>query len=344
MNTTAPAAMSPAAPPLIAPSLTTRWRRLKRRLEPHAPIIVVSLLLTALLTALLWPRIFIMVQAGEAGVLWSRFAGTQIDEIYTEGLNIISPLDEMTIYEVRNQVATHSLDVLSREGLTLTLDLAIRYRPEYDLLGMLHERVGPEYLTRVVVPQTESVLRKGLGNASAEDIYTNANGLLTQTLVQAIEEIDRNFVTVEDIIIRRIELPEKVATAIENKIVQQQLLQSYAYRRKTAEQEAQRKRIEAAGIRDYQKIVDNSLDERLLRHQGITATQTLAASDNRKTVIIGAGDGVPVILDASTGSLAAPDAKNAEPVPTSSVTNAPSQSTEPVTQDVSSAPRQTGYQ
>jgi prohibitin 1 len=205
----------------------------------------------------------------------------------------------MTIYEVRKQVALHSLDVLSSEGLTLTLDLAIRYRPEYDLLGMLHERVGPDYLTRVVLPQTESVLRKELGNATAEAIYTNANGLLTRTMLKAMEEIDRNFVSVEDIIIRRIELPQTVRTAIENKIRQQQLLQSYAYRRQTAAKEAERKRIEAGGIRDYQRIVGETLDQRLLEHQGVAATLELAHSDNRKTVIIGTGNGsVPVILDA----------------------------------------------
>lgn len=268
----------------------TGWRRrLRRWLAPRMPFVSIALQLLLLLVILFADRIFIRIQAGEAGVLWNRFTGTQVAKVFDEGLHIISPLDEMTHYEVRKQVTRHSLDVLSNEGLTLTLDLAIRYQPEYDLLGMLHERVGPEYLTRVVVPQTESVLRKQLGDASAEAIYTNEGGLLTRAMLAAMDEIGRNFVAVEDIIIRRIELPPSIRAAIEDKITQQQLLQSYVFRRQTAEREAERKRIEAGGIADYQRIVDETLSDDLLDYQGIRATRELAASANGKTVVIGAG-------------------------------------------------------
>jgi regulator of protease activity HflC (stomatin/prohibitin superfamily) len=253
------------------------------------PFVSIALQVLLLLVILFADRIFIRIQAGEAGVLWNRFTGTQVAKVFDEGLHIISPLDQMTHYEVRKQVTRHSLDVLSNEGLTLTLDLAIRYQPEYDLLGMLHERVGPEYLTRVVVPQTESVLRKELGNATAEAIYTNEDGLLTRAMLAAMAEIGRNFVAVEDIIIRRIQLPESIRAAIEDKITQQQLLQSYAFRQATAEHEAERKRIEAGGIADYQRIVDETLSDDLLDYQGIRATRELAASANGKTVVIGAG-------------------------------------------------------
>lgn len=104
------------------------------------------------------------------------------------------------------------------------MDLAIRYRPERDLLGKLHQRIGPDYLTRVIIPQTESVLRKQLGNALAEHIYTHEGGLLTRAMLEAMAEIGRNFVEVEDIIIPRIRLPERVRVAIENKVVQEQIL------------------------------------------------------------------------------------------------------------------------
>lgn len=278
----------------------TGWRpRLRRWLAPRMPFVSIALQLLLLVVVLFADRIFIRIQAGEAGVLWNRFTGTQVAEVFGEGLHIISPLNEMTHYEVRKQVTRHSLDVLSNEGLTLTLDLAIRYQPEYALLGMLHERVGPEYLTRVVVPQTESVLRKQLGDASAEAIYTNEDGLLTRAMLAAMEEIGRNFVAVEDIIIRRIQLPESIRAAIEDKITQQQLLQSYAYRQATAEREAERKRIEAGGIADYQRIVDETLSDDLLDYQGIRATRELAASANGKTVVIGArGDlALPIFMN-----------------------------------------------
>jgi len=270
--------------------------RFRRWLRIRLPFITIFVLTIALLIVYLWESIFFVIKAGEAGVLWNRFTGTQVDRVYGEGLKIISPLDRLIIYEVRKQVVTHELAILSVDGLKLELHLAIRFRPEIDLLGMLHERVGPDYLTRVVVPQTESVLRKQLGNATAEQIYTNANGLLTRAMIKAMEEIGRNFVEVEDIIIRRIQLPEKVQKAIEDKLVQQELLASYEYRGQTAIKEAERKRIEAAGIRDYHEIVGATLSDRLLHYQGVNATVDIAESDNDKTVVIGAGENSPPIV------------------------------------------------
>jgi prohibitin 1 len=266
-------------------------------LRPRLPFIIVAFLLAALAFAFFWDDILIPIRSGQAGVLWNRFTGTQVDTVYGEGLHVISPLDIMHIYETRKQVARHEFDVLTVKGLRLHLALAIRFRPEYDLLGMLHERIGPDYLTRVVVPQTESVMRKQLGSYTAEQVYTNRGGVLTRAILAAMEEVGRNFVEVEDIIIRRIDLPDTVKTAIEDKLTQEELLKSYQFRLQTADREAERKRVEAAGIRDYQQIVDETLSDRLLTHQGIEATREIAESENPKVVVIGAGDeGVPVII------------------------------------------------
>jgi prohibitin 1 len=301
-------AADPCAPgePSVRASSTRRARSWLRR---RIPFFSIGIQLLALVVVLFWNRIFIVIHAGEAGVLWNRFAGTQIGQVYGEGLHIISPLDRMYVYEVRKQVVLHQLDVLSVEGLRLQLDLAIRYRPVRDLLGMLQERIGPDYLARVAIPQTESVLRKELGNATAMQIYTDENGLLTRALVKATAEAGRSFVELEDIIIRRIQLPETVRTAIEQKLVQQQVLNSYRFRIQTAEQEAERQRIEAGGTRDYQKIVGETLTDRLLAHQGIMATREIAGSSNPKTVVIGLGNvSLPIILggEAATRALTQP--------------------------------------
>jgi regulator of protease activity HflC (stomatin/prohibitin superfamily) len=262
-------------------------------------VLLVIVLLTVGVAVFLADRIFIVIPAGHVGALWNRFSGTRVDRVYSEGLNIISPLDRMTAYEVRKQIAFYQLDVLSVEGLTLRLELAIRFRPEYSLVGLLHETIGPDYMIRVVVPQTESVLRKQLGSATAVQIYTNEDRLLTRAMLKAMNEAGRNLVEVEDIIIRTIHLPQVVKTAIEEKIQQRQLMASYVYRRQTAVQEAQRKRIAADGIRDYQALVDETLSNRLLVHQGIQATRDLAVSGNPKTLVIGAGSNdlaLPIFL------------------------------------------------
>lgn len=275
---------------------TAAWRRWLRR-NLHALAIVALLLLGV--AVFLADRIFIVIPAGHVGALWNRFSGTRVDRIFGEGLHIISPLDVMTPYEVRKQLVVHTLDVLSAEGLTVSLELAIRFQPEYNLVGLLHETIGPDYMVRVVIPQTESVLRKQLGNASAVQIYTNEDGLLTRALLMAMNEAGRNLVAIDDIVILQITLPDRVKTAINDKITQGQLLSSYLYRRETAVKEAERKRIEAAGIRDYQAIVDETLSERFLVYQGIQATRDLATSDNPKTLVVGAGSNdlaLPIFL------------------------------------------------
>lgn len=275
---------------------TPLWRRwLRARLH----LFVTGILLIVAVVVYFWNSIFIVIHAGEAGVLWNRFSGTRIDRVYSEGLHVISPLNIMRRYEVRKQIVKHELDVLSVEGLRLHLELAIRFQPEYSLLGMLHENIGPDYLLRVVIPQTESVLRKQLGNATAEQIYTNEGGLLTRSMLKAMAEVGRNFVEVEDVIIRSIRLPDTVRDAIEAKLRQQQLFASYEFRRATAVKEAERKRIEAAGISDYQGIIDETLSDRLLAHQGIEAARTLAESNNEKTLVVGAGSSgidLPIFL------------------------------------------------
>lgn len=263
-----------------------------------APRLILALVLLALSTSLLWKRVFVVIESGEAGVLWNRFAGTRIDKVYEERLHVISPLDRMYKYEMRKQIAPHTLDILSVEGLTLTLHLAIRYQPQPAMLGMLHDRIGPDYLTRVVIPQTESVLRKELSEATAEAIHTNEDDLLTTAILRTMEEVARNFVEIEDVIIRRIDLPLTVQEAIEEKLRERELLQSYAFRGEIALQEAERKRIEATGIRDYYQTIDQTMNERLLAHQTIEVTKAIAASDAEKTVVVGATNGLslPIFL------------------------------------------------
>jgi len=277
---------------------TDAYHSFKRWLLRKTPILIVLLLLLSLILAFFWNQIVITIQSGEAAVLFRRFSGTEVDTVYSEGLHIFSPLDTVYIYEVRNQIALHEFDIISKKGLTIHLSLAIRYRPEYELLGILHQRIGPDYLQRVIVPQIESVMRKELGNYRAEQIYTNEAGLLTNTILIALDEVGRNYVQVEDIIIRSIALPDQLVQAIENKLKQEEFMKSYEFRMETAAKEAARLEIEANGIKTYHTIVDSSLTEAILRHKGIDATQALAASPNAKIVVIGGGkDGLPLILN-----------------------------------------------
>lgn len=271
---------------------------LKRSMRYAFPYVLAGLLTIALLLYLLWPSVFISVREGEGGVLYRRmFGGTVVDQVYGEGLHVIWPWDTMTIYNARVTTVNHEFDVLTTGGLPIHLRITTRYFPEYDMLGVLHKRVGPNYVNEVVIPQVESVLRKSIGQYHPEVIYTTQRGVLDDIIMQALEEAGQKFIRIDEVIIRSIELPEPIRQAIEAKLVQEQQMQAYTFRLEKEEKEAARKKIEAEGITTYQRIISSTLDDKLLRWQGVVATERLAASNNAKIVVIGSGkDGLPLIL------------------------------------------------
>ena len=251
-----------------------------------------------LLILYFWNRIFIVIGPGQAGALYRPLtSGTVTDYVYPEGLQVLFPLNTMTIYDTRVQVIQHDLTVLTNRGLPITLKLAIRFRPIYELVGVLHQQVGVDYPKKVILPQIESVLRRRIGQHSPEEIYTNKEGVLSNIIALAIEEVGQKFVEVDEIIIRTVELPKPVRTAIEEKLIYEQRHLAYKFRLEQEKQEAERKRIEALGIMVYQDIISSTLDENLLRWQGIQATLEIAKSENSKVVVIGSGEqGLPIIL------------------------------------------------
>ncbi len=278
--------------------MTIFAKRFAHWFRDHLPIFVVLTLSIAILIVFLWSRIFIIIRAGEAGVMYRTFTtGTQTDVVYPEGLHIVWPFNELTRYTTRTQVLLHEFTVLTNRGLPITLRLAVRFHPIYELVGLLHQRVGPEYPERIILPQIESVLRRQIGQHSPEDIYTNKAGVLSNIITLAIEEVGRRYVNVEDIIIRELSLPESVRAAIESKLIFEQESLAYKFRLEREKREAERKRIEALGTMVYQDIISATLTDRLVKWQAVQATQDLAASENAKVVIIGSGkEGLPVIL------------------------------------------------
>ncbi|MGV6808434.1 MAG: prohibitin family protein [bacterium] len=273
-------------------SQLSQWFKRKK------PWLIIILLIAAIIFIFFWQRVVITIKSGEAGVLFRYFSGTEIDTVYEEGVHLFSPLDTLHRYEIRKQTALHEFNIISNKGLTIHLSLAVRYRPEVSLLGILHQQIGPDYLDRVVLPQIESVMRKELGSYTAEQIYTNEAGLLTKAILNALDEVGRNYVEVEDIIIRSISLPQEIVKAIEHKLQQEEFMKSYEFRIETAKKEAERLESEAKGIANYNTIISQSLTKQLLLHKGIDATKMLAESNNAKVVVIGSGEnGLPIILN-----------------------------------------------
>lgn len=269
-----------------------------RLVDRHGHYLLLALLIIALVSFYYFRTIFVVIQPGEAGVLYRLFqGGTVTDRVFGEGLHVVQPWNKMYVYNVRIQTVKRDLAVLTNKGLPIHLALAIRYRPQRELLAVMHQEVGPKYVDTIVVPQIESVLRKNIGREDPEIVYTNEGGILNDIILLALEEASRKFVEIDDIIIRTVELPEPIRVAIEDKLVEQQREQAYEFILAREREEAERKRIESKGIRDYQATVSETLSDQLIRWQGVEATRELALSENAKTVIIGAGDeGLPVIL------------------------------------------------
>ena len=237
-------------------------------------------------------NIFITVQAGEGGVMWRRFLkGTVTDRVLGEGFHVIPPWDKIAIYSVRVQEVRPELDVLTKEGLRVHLQLSIRYHPEYNMLGILHQRLGTNYVNTIIIPTVDSTLRTTIGTYTLDELYMSQPALLPRIINEALQHASRNFVVIDAVIIRTVELPPALRDAIVSKLEQKQLSEAYQYR-------LERKVIEADGINRYNAIITNSMTETILRWKGVEATRDLATSTNAKVIMIGnSAGGLPVILN-----------------------------------------------
>jgi len=267
-------------------------------IKAHTAKFLIILAITILILAYLSPHIMIFVKAGEAGVLWRRFAGgTVTDKYYAEGTHFILPWDKMAIYDMRTQQIKDSVSVLSVNGLMITLEMSIRYRPNYEIVGLLHKNVGPNYVHVVIIPEILAVVRTIIGQYMPEEIYQSQKSIAEQIVKESYVQVEERYITLDDVLIKRIILPEKIKDAIEAKLEQQQKAQAYDFRLQSESKEAERKRIEAEGISRYNMLINSSLNPDILTWQGIIATREVATSPNAKVVVIGAGEkGLPLIL------------------------------------------------
>lgn len=260
--------------------------------------VIITFLITILILLMLWHRIVITVHAGEGGVLFKRWGGTVIDRIYPEGIHSIFPWNLVTKYNLRVQEKKHDFSVLSKQGLNITIKVSIRFRPQADMIAVLHQKIGPHYLTSVVVPEVESVIRRYFGNFTDDQIYTSKGAILEKIRDDATKQLLDKYIILDDLLIRKIEFPISVKNSIQNKITQYHKYKAYEYKIERAKLEADRKVIEANGIAKYKNIISKNITKEYLTWEGIQATIKLSESPNSKIVVIGSGkNGLPIILN-----------------------------------------------
>jgi regulator of protease activity HflC (stomatin/prohibitin superfamily) len=284
-----------------------------------------SMLGLVLLFALVffWPRMLITIGPGQEGVLWRRFVGTQVDTIYLEGTHLIVPWNRMYLYDIRLAKLDETVSVLSADGLEIDVDLSIRYRPVSKSIPQLHQQVGPDYAHRIVVPEVVTAVREVMGRYTPDQLYTlRAVEMQNLIIARAAGQVRERFVVVDDVLIRRIRLPEIVQNAIQSKLRQEQEALEYEYRLRKERQETARKVEEAAGI----EALNSALSDRFLRWKGVEATLELARSANAKVVVIGSGpNGLPLILntEGQTTLAADPTTNRVAPAPAAATRTPP---------------------
>lgn len=268
-------------------------------MKKRTQVSIITVAVIGILLMIFGSQMFYVLKPGERGVVFKKFGGgLDKENIFTPGFHVLAPWNDMIKYDVREQKSEETMDVLDKGGLSINVDITVIFNPMHNAIGYLHENIGTDYVTVMVVPNVRSSVRAVTGRYTAEEIYsTKRNEVETAIIESTRKALAAKNIDMKDLLIRSIILPEKIKSAIETKLQQQQEALAYQFRLDRERSEAERRRIEAQGIADYNRLISASLTTNILKQKGIDATLELAKSANAKVVVIGSGDdGMPLIL------------------------------------------------
>jgi regulator of protease activity HflC (stomatin/prohibitin superfamily) len=242
-------------------------------------------------------QVFTVIPAGNVGVV--NFFGTVSDVTLKSGINFVNPLATVVKMSIQTLEMKEVMDVPSKEGLTVQLETSILYHLNPEKAADVYKTVGLDYATVLLETQFRAVTRGVTAGYEAKALYTSEREHLSLLILKEIQTLsEARGITVESVPLRKVGLPPGLSQSIESKLQAEQESQRMEFVLLKEKQEADRKRIEAQGISDFQKIVVQGISDQLLRWKGIEATEKLASSPNAKVIVIGAGkDGLPLILD-----------------------------------------------
>ena len=236
------------------------------------------------------------VDSGAVGVL--TLFGRVTQEVLPEGLHLISPFKTNHEMSIRTQEIKETASVPSSEGLVISLDTSLIYHLDRDKAAKVYQELGPRYVEVFVEPNLRSAIREATASHSANALYSGEREMVAKQIIEQLSgQLATRGMIVENVLLRDIQLPATLKSSIEAKQQAEQEALAMNFRLQKEKQEAERKRIEAAGIRDFQQIVAQGISSQLLEWKGIEATENLAKSPNAKVVVIGSGkNGLPLIL------------------------------------------------
>ena len=236
------------------------------------------------------------VESGHVGVL--TLFGRVTGEVLPEGIHLINPFKTNNEMSIRTQEIKESASVPSSEGLVMNLDTSLIFHVDPEKASHVFQKIGPDYANVLIEPNLRAAIREATASHSANALYTGEReSVARQIHDQLVNLLSPRGFLVESILLRDIQLPATLKTSIEAKQQAEQEALAMNFRLQKETQEAQRKRIEAQGIRDFQQIVAQGISPQLLEWKGIEATENLAKSPNSKVVVIGNNkNGLPLIL------------------------------------------------
>ena len=269
-------------------------RNAKKRFQKSETTFAMLGFVIALFIALL--QCFTIIPAGHTGVI--DFLGYVSDNTLKPGVNIVNPMANVEKMSIKTQELKELMSVPSKEGLSVDLEISLLFKLDSEKANEIYKTVGPNYAEIILTPQFRSVVRGVTARYEAKALYTASREKLAGEILNELENlVGPRGIIVEQAPLRQIQLPERLTKSIEEKLQAEQESQRMEFILTREKQEADRKRIEAQGIADFQEIVSKGISEQLLKWKGIEATEKLAASTNSKVVIIGSGkDGLPLIL------------------------------------------------
>jgi len=236
------------------------------------------------------------VPAGHVGVL--TLFGRVTGDVLPEGTHIVNPFKANNTMSIRTQELKETASVPSDEGLVMTLDTSLLFRLSPGSAAQVYQKIGPNYVDVIVEPNMRSAIRSVTAAHSASALYTGGREEVAQRIYDELtKQLGSRGIEVQSVLLRDIQLPQMLKSSIEAKQQAEQDALRMAFVLQKEKQEADRKRIEAQGIRDFQQTVTQGISQQLLEWKGIEATEKLADSNNAKVVIVGnAKNGLPLIL------------------------------------------------
>lgn len=239
------------------------------------------------------------VDTGNVGVL-TKF-GRVTGDVLPEGIHLIDPLKSSNQLSVRTQEQKETASVPSSEGLIMTLEASLLFHLDKDRAADVYQRLGSDYQIKIVEPTLRSAMREATSSHGANALYTGEREQVAKEIESNLaSQLSARGVVVEKVLLRDIQLPESLKRSIELKQAAEQESLAMQFKLQKEKQEADRKRIEAQGIKDFQTIVAQGITPGLLEWKGIEATEKFAASPNSKVVIVGnQKNGLPLVLGGS---------------------------------------------